>query len=73
MELFQLPKTLGEYEGQEVAVNNGRFGPYVKFGEAFISIPKGEEPLEVDMDRAIALIKEKQRVDAPIADYNGSL
>ena len=69
--LFQLPKTLGEYEGQEVAVNNGRFGPYIKFGEAFISLPKGEEPLDVDLDRAIALIKEKQIVDAPIAQYQG--
>lgn len=68
--LFQLPKTLGEYEGQEVSVNNGRFGPYVKLGESFISIPKGEEPLDVDLERAIDLIKEKQRVDAPIATYN---
>jgi DNA topoisomerase-1 len=67
--LFQLPKTLGEYEGQEVSVNNGRFGPYVKFGEAFVSIPKGEEPLEVDLERAIALIKEKQIIDAPIATF----
>ena len=71
LELFQLPKTLGEYEGLEVSVNNGRFGPYVKFGEGFISIPKGEEPLDVDLDRAIGLIKEKQRVDAPIAEYKG--
>ena len=67
--LFQLPKTLGEFEGQEVSVNNGRFGPYVKFGEAFVSIPKGEEPLEIDLERAIALIKEKQIVDAPIATF----
>ncbi len=45
MELFKLPLNLGEYEGQEVSVNIGRFGPYVKFGEQFISIPKGEEPI----------------------------
>lgn len=69
MELFKLPFTLGEYEGLEVSVNSGRFGPYVKFGEQFISIPKGTEPLDVDMDKAIELIKEKQRVDAPIAHY----
>ena len=68
---FKLPLTLGEYEGQEVYVNSGRFGPYVKFGEQFISIPKGEDPLEVDMDRAIALIIEKQKADAPIAMYDG--
>ena len=71
LDLFRLPLTLGEYEGQEVAVNVGRFGPYVKFGEQFISIPKGEEPLELDMDRAIELIREKQRVDAPIAEFQG--
>ncbi|WEK34408.1 MAG: type I DNA topoisomerase [Candidatus Pseudobacter hemicellulosilyticus] len=69
--LFQLPRTLGEYEGQEVAVNVGRFGPYVKFGEQFISIPRGEDPLEVSLERAIELINEKQRADAPIAHYEG--
>jgi len=71
MDLFKLPLTLGEYEGQEVSVNVGRFGPYVKFGEQFISIPKGQEPLDLDMDGAIELIKEKQRVDAPIAEFQG--
>lgn len=69
LDLFKLPLTLGEYEGQEVSVNIGRFGPYVKLGEQFISIPKGEEPLELDLDRAIELIEEKKRVDAPIAEY----
>jgi DNA topoisomerase-1 len=71
LDLFKLPLTLGEYEGVEVYVNTGRFGPYVKFGEQFISIPKGEDPLEMDMDRAIELIKEKQQADAPIALYDG--
>ncbi|HET9057299.1 MAG TPA: type I DNA topoisomerase [Chitinophagaceae bacterium] len=69
LDLFKLPLTLGEYNGQEVLVNVGRFGPYVKFGEQFISIPRGEEPLDMDLDRAIALIKEKQQADAPIATY----
>ncbi|MGZ3853656.1 MAG: DNA topoisomerase, partial [Flavisolibacter sp.] len=71
MDLFRLPLTLGEHEGQEVSVNIGRFGPYVKFGEQFVSIPKGEEALELDLDRAIELIEEKKKVDAPIAEYNG--
>ena len=71
LDLFKLPVTLGSYEGQEVSVNIGRFGPYVKFGEQFISIPKGEEPLDLDLERAIELIKEKQRIDAPIAEFNG--
>ncbi|GAA4329874.1 type I DNA topoisomerase [Flaviaesturariibacter amylovorans] len=69
LDLFQLPKTLGEYEGQEVSVNSGRFGPYVKFGEQFVSIPKGTDPMDVDMDAAIALITQKQEADAPIGHY----
>ncbi|GAL90394.1 type I DNA topoisomerase [Jejuia pallidilutea] len=69
MDLFQLPKTLGEYEGEEVQVNNGRYGPYVKFGKAFVSLPKGQDPLSVELDDAIVLIKEKQKADAPIYMY----
>lgn len=71
MDLFQLPKILGEFEGKEVLVNNGRFGPYVKFGNAFVSLPKGENPLSVELDRAVELIKEKQKADAPIYNYEG--
>jgi DNA topoisomerase I len=71
LDLFKLPLTLGEYEGEEVYVNAGRFGPYVKFGEQFISIPKGEDPLEIDLERAIELIEEKKLADAPIALYEG--
>ena len=44
LDLFQLPKDLGEYEGEIVSVNNGRFGPYVKFGTTFVSLPKGTTP-----------------------------
>lgn len=69
MQLFALPRMLGEYEGQEVAVNVGRFGPYVKFGEQFISIPRGEDLHEMELERAIELINEKQQADAPIAMY----
>ncbi|MBZ5856253.1 type I DNA topoisomerase [Flavihumibacter profundi] len=71
MELFKLPLTIGEYEGLEVVINVGRFGPYVKWGEEFISIPKGEDPMTVDMDRAIAIINSKKQADAPIATYQG--
>jgi len=70
MDLFKLPLTLGEYEGQEVSVNIGRFGPYIKFGEQFISIPKGEEPTEVDLQRAIEIISAKKVEDAPIGFYD---
>lgn len=71
LDLFQLPKTLGNYQAQEVTVAIGRFGPYVKHGENFISIPKGEDPLELAMERAIELIEEKRKADAPIATYKG--
>ena len=70
MDLFQLPKTLGVFEEEDVQVNNGRFGPYVKFGSAYVSLPKGVDPLSVDLDDAIVLIKEKQKADAPIYMYN---
>ncbi|OUR94365.1 DNA topoisomerase I [Flavobacteriales bacterium 34_180_T64] len=69
MDLFQLPKNLGTHEGEEIEVNNGRFGPYVKFGKAFVSLPKGVDPLSVELDDAIVLIKEKQKADAPIYMY----
>lgn len=69
MDLFKLPITLGEYEGQEVAVNIGRFGPYVRWGEQFVSIPRGEEPIDVTMERAIEIITAKQVEDAPIGFY----
>jgi DNA topoisomerase-1 len=69
MQLFSLPRTLGEYEGQELSVNVGRFGPYIKLGDQFISIPKGEDLHEMELDRAIQLIGEKQLADAPIAFF----
>ena len=69
--LFLLPKNLGEYEGETVEVNNGRFGPYVRYAGMYVSLAKGEEPLDVSLDRAIELIRAKQKADAPIAEYNG--
>ncbi|WP_289022654.1 type I DNA topoisomerase [uncultured Salegentibacter sp.] len=69
MDLFQLPKELGEYKGEKVEVNNGRFGPYVKFGKKYVSLEKGEDPLNVDFERAMELIKEKEKADAPIHHY----
>ncbi len=67
--LFLLPKNLGTHDGEEVEVNNGRFGPYVRFGKLFISLPKGEDPLDVTLARAQELIAEKQQADAPIGIY----
>ncbi len=70
IELFKLPLSLGEHEGMEVIINIGKFGPYVKWGEQFISIPKGEEPTDVDMKRAIEIISAKQVEDAPIGFFD---
>jgi len=70
LELFKLPLSLGEHEGLEVAVNIGRFGPYVKWGEQFISIPKGEDLADVDLNRAVEIIHAKRVEDAPIAHYD---
>lgn len=69
MELFKLPKQLGTYEGEVIEVNNGRFGPYVKFGKKFVSLPAGTNPTDVEMDQAIELIEEKKKADAPIYMY----
>ncbi|MFK7048903.1 DNA topoisomerase 1 [Flavobacterium columnare] len=71
LNLFLLPKMLGEYNEEEVEVNNGRFGPYVRFGKTFISLPKGEDPLDVTLERAKQLIDEKNKADAPIGQYQG--
>ena len=71
LNLFQLPKNLGTYKGEEVEVNNGRFGPYVRFGTMFISLPKGEDPLDITLERAQELIGEKEVADAPIGTYEG--
>lgn len=67
MELFKLPLSLGEHENLEVSVNLGRFGPYVKWGEQFFSIPRGEDLSSIELERAIQLIHAKQKEDAPIA------
>ena len=69
LQLFQLPRTLGEHEGQEIVVNLGRFGPYIKMGEQNISMPRGEDPYSLTLDRALELIDEKQKADAPIGYY----
>ncbi len=69
LELFKLPFQLEDYQGKELSVGVGRFGPYIKWGESFISLPKGEDPLSVNLDRAIELIDQKNIAEAPIAQY----
>ncbi len=71
MELFTLPRKLGVYKGEEVEANVGRFGPYVRYGKKFVSLGRGESAFDVDMDRAVELIQEKEKADAPIMTYQG--
>ncbi len=71
IDLFQLPKDIGEYNGEELQVAIGRFGPYVRYGKKFVSIPAGVDPLNVDLEQAIEFVKEKEKADAPIYEYEG--
>ena len=71
LELFKIPFDLENFEGQTVTIGVGRFGPYVKWGETFISIPRGEDPLSITQERAEEIIKEKKIADAPIASFKG--
>jgi DNA topoisomerase-1 len=72
LDLFKLPRTIGEYKGEELQANVGRFGPYVKFGKKFVSIPATESAMDITLDRAIELVKEKEAADAPIYTYQGN-
>lgn len=69
--LFKLQGAMGSYEGKELSVGIGRFGPYVKWGDEFVSIPRGTDPSTVDAEKAIEYIKAKQEADAPVGEYDG--
>ena len=64
LKLFRLPRTLGEYDGAEIKVSSGRYGPYAQWKTMFASLPQGTDPLTVSLDEAVALIKEKQEAEA---------
>ncbi|MDD5875850.1 MAG: DNA topoisomerase, partial [Prevotellaceae bacterium] len=61
LELFKLPRTVGEFEGSEVVIGAGRFGPYVMHNKKYVSLPKGEDPMTVTLETAVRLIMEKRR------------
>ncbi|NOQ25322.1 MAG: type I DNA topoisomerase [Bacteroidales bacterium] len=63
LELFKLPRDLGQYEDKKVVVSIGRFGPYVRHDSKFVSLPKEENPYKIELDRAIELIEEKREKD----------
>ena len=70
LKLFELPKSLGKHDGEEVIIAIGRFGPYVKYGTMYVSLNRGEDPMAVELPRAIELIEAKKAADAPIDHYN---
>ena len=62
--LFSLPRTLGEHDGSTVSIGAGRFGPYIKYGNAYVTLPKTHDPLTVTLEEAVVLIEEKQKAEA---------
>lgn len=64
LDLFKLPRTLGEWDGKTVTVGVGRFGPYVKYNDTFESIPKNEDPNAITLERCIELINDKMKKNA---------
>jgi DNA topoisomerase-1 len=69
--LFKLQEAMGTFEGKDVSVNIGRFGPYVKWGDEFVPVPRGTDLSSVDAEKAIEFIKAKQAADAPVGEYEG--
>lgn len=63
LELFKLPREVGEYEGKKVSTAIGRFGPYIRFDKLFVSIPKEEDPLSIDLNTCIELIELKKKAE----------
>ncbi len=64
MDLFKMPRVFGEFSGEMLRVNIGKFGPYVQLGKTFASIPKDEDPMEITLERAIEIVEEKKKSDA---------
>ena len=64
LELFKLPRELGEYEGATISVGTGRFGPYVLHNKQYVSIPKEIDPMEIEYDEAVQLIEERKKAEA---------
>lgn len=63
LELFKLPRKVGKYEGTDVTIGAGRFGPYVLHNKKYVSIPKGEDPMTLTLERAIELIEAKRKAE----------
>ena len=75
MELFKLPRTLDEYNGQSVIIGTGKFGPYIRYGSSYVSIPKTLDPHTITFEQVLELIKEKEQTEANklIKKFEGEL
>jgi len=69
MELFKLPRIVGTLQNEEISVNTGRYGPYVKVGEMYVNLPRNLDPMTITLDQAKVLIEAKQDENAPIGHY----
>ena len=74
LKLFELPRTVGQHEGIDIICTKGRFGPYIKYGDRNISLPRGTDPLKVDKDTCVRLIEESlsKKAGGIIAEYTES-
>ena len=74
LKLFELPRTVGQHQGIDIICTKGRFGPYIKYGDKNVSLPKGTDPLKVDLDTCISLIEdsENKKAGGIIAEYKDS-
>ncbi len=64
LELFKLPRKIGEFEGEEIEANIGRFGPYLRHSGKFYSIPKEDDPMDISLERSVEIIEEKRKADS---------
>ena len=74
LKLFELPRTVGQHEGIDIVCTKGRFGPYMKYGDKNISLPRGTDPLKIDLDSCIRLIEESlnKKSGGVLAEYTES-
>ena len=74
LKLFELPRTVGQHEGIDIICTKGRFGPYIKYGDKNVSLPKGTDPMTVDLDTCVKLITENaaKKTGAVLAEYHDS-
>jgi len=74
LKLFELPRNVGQYNGIDIICTKGRFGPYMKYGDKNVSLPRGTDPLKVDLDTCIKLIEDSlnKKTGGIIADYKES-